>query len=389
MAPKKSISKVATPMKGVVKSKACPSARTKSKLQLDASKSEDRDLLKKSLPLKMSLLQEFVQIDRSADLTCWKSPRSGATAQHLHDQAGRLSQDLADHQHRFDAAKVRFEAARVQLARAQTELNEAEAELSRTQSTFQTIATPLRADLKFAKLRCAFADHGAARQSAVLKPSAVQSASNFEYRSKGRSAESAGSGQHSLHVSFRQLDKSPGSKDWKALTDLADPEKLKSLQMHRFPYDAEAEIGPSSGPSCVESLHSSASIIEKLEHLQDEAFSYVERSICFKADGGNEPEQLRERWHQFRAYIDLEKDSCDGPFNRMRHWLRCCQKRERKIAALFVRRNETQHGTPPGSDGHARFQIDAVGVLYVCDDASDGEMFCLQVKRYYCSSVCA
>jgi hypothetical protein len=309
-----------------------------------------------------------MKIDTSVNLALAASQREydGTENERLIEQARSTRVRLADQQRTVDAAAVKLEEAKAALAAA-------EAAVAKTTSELAV----LKPGLAVMTLRHELAKERDRRRSMALKHTSAQTTHNFEYRRKG-------STRHCLHVSFRQLNRSPGSKDWKALPDLAEQEKLAALEHHKFPFTVEAEIGPSTGPSFAESQLTAGVILEKLEQLQDEAFSYIECSVSFKHDGDNDPDVLVARRHQFRAYIDLEKDNCEGPFKCLRAWLKDRQKLARKIAALFVCRNETQLGTLPcGRTSGCSFLLNGLGVLYLCDDDPNGEMVCLQVKREY------
>jgi hypothetical protein len=300
----------------------------------------------------------------------------------LHEQAEKIKRDLAGHQIVLNAAKSRFAQAKVELDGAQAH------------------ASKLNDDLRDVTRRREQAEQRELRRAAALRRAQSKAANNFEYQRKGGSTKTVGSSEHSLHVAFLHIDKAPGSKAGKALADLANAEKLKALQVHKFPYLAEAEIGPTSGPSYVETLFSTAAILREIERLQDEAFAYVERSISSKDSGSIEPEVLAARQGKFGAYIELEKDNCHGPFAHVRAWLQERQKLQRNVAAIVVRRNEmhlhrqaedgrSQHAISANDEYEApyAFALNGLGAICLHDEDAKGELVSLQVKRNYSSRI--
>lgn len=390
MAPKKSQAKGAptrtsiTPKKLNVKSKASPTSvqlPIKSKMGRASS-----GALHQSRTMSTSLLQEFVKMDQSVNFA--STPRlyhvDDMTAHALQEQAQQVSGKLVEEQHIVDAVRSRFEKARAELDHAAARFEEAKecfkkvsSELDKAKACYDRSFSVLAPNIKLAKLRHELAEQRESSVSPTVGSVQLQSASNFEYKKGNQS----GPNQHGLHVSFRQLNTSAGSKDWKWLIELADAAKLKEMQLHGFPYNVEAEIGPSTGPSHVETLSHSEAFLEKVDRLQAEAFAYLESSICFKHGESTEPEVLIPRRQKFGAYIELEKESCDGPFKHAKAWLQERQNAKRNVAACFVRRNET-HFKKRG-DSPVEFELRGLGVLFLRDEGDASEMVCLQVKRDY------
>lgn len=343
---------------------------------------ESSVLMQKSMAAQ--LLQNFVKIDGSFDFVRTPALRDDATtARSLREQSEKVTCDIADHQQVLDAARSRFEAAKADLEAAQAvaaKLAEESCTVTREHEQIE--------EREF-------------KRSAALRRAQSQTSKNFEYHSQGEASDAGASSHHSLHAAFRHFDKSVGSKDWKALADLADPEKLRATQAHRFPCNAEAEIGPAGGPSLVEPLLSASAILEKIDCLQEESSAYIESSISFKhCSTAEDAALIIARRRQFRAYIELEKDNCYGPFGHIRRWLQDRQKSTRNVAALFVRREETHH-TKPGVNTQSEilvgsgegynvpysFRLHGIGALYLHDEDAQGEMVSLQVKREYSSRV--
>lgn len=392
MAPKRSLPKAApkrlstTPNKQVVKVKK-EDVKVKKESQASSSQSCSKPQRKIATPITSlerqsaglqktaatttPFLQDFVKMDRSVNFSGSSTqPHADGTAKCLQEQAAQVDRELLHHQLVVAASKARVEEAKAELVAA-----------AKSHQVAQERAEKLAADLKLAKLKYEVVEQREMRRDAVMKRAPSQ-ATNFEYQTKGGLTENGASTQHSLHVSFRQLDKARGSKDWRV-----DPEELKALEVHHFPSDAEAEIGPATGASHAESLLSPTAILEKIDLLQEEACAYIESSISFKPDAGSRPEMLLARRQQFRAYIELEIGSCIGPFTRIRAWLQERQRLEQNVSALFVRRNETRQTQPAHSDLPYSFVLNGSGCLYLCGDDCCGEMVSLQVKRDYSSHV--
>jgi len=381
MAPKKTVAKAVPKKHGVTKQ------AVKTKVPPSLTRPIPTPLRKTSnVGPSTDLLQDFVKVDQSVCLARVLSLRDtdAMPAQGLQEQAEKIHRELADHRKLMAAVSSRFEEANADFEAIKSRFEAAKVDFEGTKLRFKdakqqlgTLVAKRTADLDLIKTRRELIEQREFTHSAAFKRAQLQTASNFEYQTKAKSPSKAGSAQHNLHVSFRHLDKSPGSKDWKALLDVADAEKLRRLQIHEFPHDAEAEIGSSTGLSHVEPLLTTRSILEKIEHLQEEAFAYIESSISFEQDSSSDI--LLARRHKFRAYIEWEKDSCYGPFKRLRCWLQERQKLEGNVAALFVRRNETLHERPTCDT----FSYNGFGALYLRDDGPQGEMVSLQVKRDY------